>query len=183
MKRQRHATLNRETASDPTTARLRDQQRSCPRASGRLEPAPAAGQLLRGDWAPYPALNHDWKQRQPPAATERAGDAAAVGRRRPPAASVQELRVEIAKRLGRGDSLDSVERDQLALDGVERELIAPSPLSEEEKSALWLYGWLLPTLERRRAALPYLESLVREDRQPPTVVTRLACRQSTEESI
>ena len=117
-------------------------------------------------------LTYDCEQRQPPAATERAADAAAVGRRRP-AASLQQLRVEIAKRLGRGDSLDS----------VERELIAPSRLSEEHKSALWLYGWLLPTLERQRAGLPYLESLTREDRQAPTDVTPLACRQSREESI
>ena len=173
MKRQRHTALDRETGSDPTTGRLRDQQRSCPRASGRLEPAPAPGQLLRGALGTVPAPNHDWKQRQPPAATERAADGAAVGRRRPPAASLQQLRVEIAKRLRQGDSLDS----------VERELIAPSRLSEEHKSALWLYGWLLPTLERRRAALPYLESLAGEDRQPPTDVTRLACRQSREESI
>ena len=62
---------------------------------------------------------------------------------------MRQLRVEIAARLERGDSLDS----------VERELIAPSRLSEELKSVLWLYGWLLPKLERRRAALPYLESL------------------------
>jgi len=62
---------------------------------------------------------------------------------------LRQLRVEIAARLGRGgDSLDS----------VERELIAPSRLSEELKSVLWLYGWLLPKLERRRASLPYLES-------------------------
>ena len=173
MKRQRHAALNRESGSDPTTGRLPDQQRSCPRASDRLEPTPAPGQLLRGALGAVPAPNHDRKQRQPPAATERAADAAAVGRRGPPAVSLLQLRAEIAKRLGRGDSLDS----------VEREVIAPSPLSEEHKSALWLYGWLLPTLERRRAALPYLESLVREDRQPPSDVTRLACRQSREDAI
>jgi hypothetical protein len=157
MKRQRHATLDRETASDPTTERLPDQQRSCPRASGRLEPAPAAGQLLRGALGTVPAANHDWKQRQPPPATERAADAAAVGRRRPPAASLQQLRVEIAKRLGRGDSLER----------VECELIAPSRLSEEQQSALWLYGWSLPKPERRRAALPHLESVAREQRQRP----------------
>ncbi len=43
------------------------------------------------------------------------------------------LRHEIATRLGRGDSLES----------VERELIAPSGLTDELQSALWLYGWSL----------------------------------------
>jgi hypothetical protein len=69
---------------------------------------------------------------------------------------LRQLRAEIAARLGQGDSLDS----------VERELIARSRLTEEQKSALWLYGWLLPRLERRRAALPYLELLTRQGRQP-----------------
>ena len=48
--------------------------------------------------------------------------------------SLGQLWVEIAARLGRGDSLDSVERG----------LIAPSGLSEEEQSALWLYAWSHP---------------------------------------
>ena len=65
------------------------------------------------------------------------------------AQSLRQLRAQLAARLGRGDSLDS----------LERELIAHSPLSEEQKSALWLYGWSLPKLERRRAALSYLEFL------------------------
>ncbi len=67
------------------------------------------------------------------------------------AQSLRQLRAELAARLGRGDSLDS----------VERELIAHSPLSEEQKSALWLYGWSLPKLQRRRAVLSCLESLAR----------------------
>lgn len=29
-----------------------------------------------------------------------------------------------------------------ALDAIERELIEPSGLSDEHKSALWLYGWI-----------------------------------------
>ncbi len=45
----------------------------------------------------------------------------------------RQLREEIATRLRRGDSLEN----------VERELIAPSGLSEELQSALWLYGWSL----------------------------------------
>jgi hypothetical protein len=43
----------------------------------------------------------------------------------------RQLREDIATR--RGDSLEN----------VERELIAPSGLSEELQSALWLYGWSL----------------------------------------
>ena len=46
---------------------------------------------------------------------------------------LRQLRGEIAARLGQGD----------ALDAVERELIAPSGLPEEQQSALWLYGWSL----------------------------------------
>lgn len=46
----------------------------------------------------------------------------------------RELRTAIAARLRRGESLDC----------VDRELIAPSRLSEQQKSALWLYGWSLP---------------------------------------
>ena len=72
--------------------------------------------------------------------------------------ALRRFRAEIAARLGHGDTLDS----------VEHELIAPSRLSEEQKSALWLYGWSLPKRERRRAAFPDLESRVRADRRPPT---------------
>ncbi|HYB26227.1 MAG TPA: hypothetical protein VEF89_06420 [Solirubrobacteraceae bacterium] len=41
------------------------------------------------------------------------------------------LQAAIAARLDRGDTLDT----------VERELIAPSGLPEEQQSALWLYAW------------------------------------------
>jgi hypothetical protein len=87
-----------------------------------------------------------------------AGPATAAGTTREElgeAQTLRQLRAEVAARLERGDSLDS----------VERELIVPSRLSEERKSALWLYGWSLPKLERRRAALPYVESRARQDRQ------------------
>ena len=80
-----------------------------------------------------------------------AGPATAAGTTREElgeAQTLRQLRAEVAARLERGDSLDSVERG----------LIAPSRLSEEQQSALWLYGWSLPKLERRRAALRYLES-------------------------
>jgi hypothetical protein len=45
-----------------------------------------------------------------------------------------QLREEVARRLERGESLDT----------IERELIAPSQLPEEHQSALWLYAWSLP---------------------------------------
>jgi hypothetical protein len=47
---------------------------------------------------------------------------------------VRQLRAAIARRLERGDTLDT----------VERELIAPSGLAEEQQSALWLYAWSHP---------------------------------------
>jgi len=50
-----------------------------------------------------------------------------------------QLRVAIAARLERGDTLDT----------VERELIALSELPEEQRDALWLYAWSHP---RRPAA-------------------------------
>jgi len=52
---------------------------------------------------------------------------------------MRQLRAAIATRLERGDSLDT----------VERELIAPSRLSEEQQSALWVYAWSHP---KRQAA-------------------------------
>jgi hypothetical protein len=58
------------------------------------------------------------------------------------------LRAEIAARLGRGDCLES----------VEREVIVPSRLSDEQQSALWLYGWSLAKRPRRRAGCPCVES-------------------------
>jgi hypothetical protein len=119
-----------------------------------------------------PAVAHDPDETNPGdrrAAVARTGLTTAADTTREELVEAQtwrQLRAEVATRLGRGDSLDS----------VEREVIGPSRLSEERKSALWLYGWSLPKLARRRAALPYLESLAREDRQPLTDVTRLACR-------
>jgi hypothetical protein len=47
---------------------------------------------------------------------------------------VRQLQAAIATRLERGDTLDS----------VERELIVPSGLPEEQQSALWLYAWSHP---------------------------------------
>jgi hypothetical protein len=47
---------------------------------------------------------------------------------------MRQLLAAIARRLDRGDTLDT----------VERELIAPSGLAEEQQSALWLYAWSHP---------------------------------------
>lgn len=57
---------------------------------------------------------------------------------------MRRLRAAIATRFERGDMLDT----------IERELIAPSGLSEEQQSALWLYAWSCP--ERRAASQPRL---------------------------
>jgi hypothetical protein len=101
-----------------------------------------------GERSPAGARDADQhgRGRQAVVGSEPAGLATAADMRREAARAAQplrQLRVEIASRLGRGDSLDS----------VERELIAPSRLSEEQKAALWLYGWSLPKLERRRRPL------------------------------
>lgn len=98
-----------------------------------------------GERSPAGARDADQhgRDRQAVVGSEPAGLATAADMRREAAGETQplgQLQAEIASRLGRGDSLDS----------VERELIAPSRLSEEQKAALWLYGWSLPKLERRR---------------------------------
>jgi hypothetical protein len=58
--------------------------------------------------------------------------------------TLQEYQADIAVRLRRGDSFAS----------VEDEVIDPSPLSDREKSALWLFGWSFVhwRLQRREAA-------------------------------
>jgi hypothetical protein len=57
---------------------------------------------------------------------------------------MRQLRAAIARRLERGDTLET----------VERELIAPSGLAEEQQSALWLYAWSHP--KRPAASQPGL---------------------------
>jgi hypothetical protein len=66
----------------------------------------------------------------PPPAPRAQPDPEAAGE----ADRVRQLRAAIARRLERGDTLDT----------VERELIAPSGLTEEQQSALWLYAWSHP---------------------------------------
>jgi hypothetical protein len=50
------------------------------------------------------------------------------------------LQTEVARRAGGGEMLS----------GIDRDVIAPSGLSEEGKSALWLYGWAHREGGRRR---------------------------------
>jgi hypothetical protein len=52
---------------------------------------------------------------------------------------LRQLQAAIATRLERGDTLEAVERD----------LIAPSGLPEDQQHGLWLYAWSHP---KRRAA-------------------------------
>ncbi len=59
---------------------------------------------------------------------------------------VRQLRAAITRRLERGDTLDS----------VERELIAPCGLAEEQQSALWLYAWSHPKRPAHRQCQPRL---------------------------
>ena len=97
-----------------------------------------------GERSPAGARDSDQhgRDRQAVVGSEPAGLATAEMRREAAGETqpLRQLQAEIASRLGRGDSLDS----------VERELIAPSRLSEEQKAALWLDGWSLPKLARRR---------------------------------
>jgi len=55
-------------------------------------------------------------------------------------ATLVELRREIDARMRRGASLSSIEDD----------VIDTSNLSEEQKSALWLYGWSFVALDAQR---------------------------------
>ena len=54
----------------------------------------------------------------------------------------RQLQAAIATRLDRGETLAT----------IDRELIAPSGLPEEQQSALWLYAWSHPA--RRAVAAP-----------------------------
>jgi hypothetical protein len=61
---------------------------------------------------------------------------------------LQELQAAISTRLELGDTLDT----------VERELIAPSELPEDEKSALWVYAWSHPERPRLSQCQPRLSA-------------------------
>ena len=64
--------------------------------------------------------------------------------------TLKEYQAEIAARMRRGHTFAS----------VEDEVIDPSPLSEREKAALWLYGWSFVNWRRqRREAVRHIELL------------------------
>jgi hypothetical protein len=79
--------------------------------------------------------------------------------------SLKRLQGEVAVRMRRGDTFAS----------VEAEVIDPSGLSEEEKAALWLYGWSFVHWRRqRREAMAHIEVLAA--RQSSARVARTALR-------
>ena len=64
--------------------------------------------------------------------------------------TLNEYQADIAVRMRRGDTFAS----------VEDEVIDPSPLSDREKAALWLFGWSFVHWRRqRREAVKHLELL------------------------
>ena len=66
--------------------------------------------------------------------------------------TLREYQAEIGARMRGGDAFAS----------VEEELIDPSPLSEKEKAALWLFGWsFVDWRHQRREALTHIEALGR----------------------
>jgi hypothetical protein len=64
--------------------------------------------------------------------------------------TLKQLQGDVAFRMRRGDTFAS----------VEAEVIDPSGLSEDEKAALWLYGWSFVNWRRqRREAMAHIELL------------------------
>jgi hypothetical protein len=69
-------------------------------------------------------------------------------------ATLVELRCEIEARMHQGASFSSIEDD--VIDG--------SNLSEEQKSALWLYGWSFVAVDaQRREARAHIDQLAATD--------------------
>jgi hypothetical protein len=64
--------------------------------------------------------------------------------------TLKQLQREVAFRMRRGDTFAA----------VEAEVIDPSDLSEDEKAALWLYGWSFVNWRRqRREAVAHIDLL------------------------
>jgi hypothetical protein len=64
--------------------------------------------------------------------------------------TLKQLQGEVACRMRRGDTFAS----------VEAQVIDPSDLSEDEKAALWLYGWSFVNWRRqRREAVAHIDLL------------------------
>jgi hypothetical protein len=80
-------------------------------------------------------------------------------------ATLVELCREIDARMRRGASFSSIEDD----------VIDTSNLSEEQKSALWLYGWSFVALNaQRREAHAHITRLAATDAPAPRARLRLA---------
>jgi hypothetical protein len=71
--------------------------------------------------------------------------------------TLKQLQGEVAFRMRRGDTFAS----------VEAEVIDPSGLSEDEKAALWLYGWSFVNWRRqRREAVAHIDLLAARQSVP-----------------
>ena len=65
--------------------------------------------------------------------------------------TLKQVQRDVARRMRRGDSFKA----------VEEELIDPSPLSDAEKAAVWLYGWSFVNWRRqRREAIAHIDVLI-----------------------
>jgi hypothetical protein len=75
-----------------------------------------------------------------------------------PMAGLDEFRSEIEARMRRGHSFTS----------LEDEVIEPSDLSDDEKSALWLYGWsFVSRRAQRREARAHIARLTHASESRP----------------
>jgi len=78
--------------------------------------------------------------------------------------TLKHLQAEIASRMRRGDTFDT----------VEEEVINASMLSDAEKAALWLYGWSFVDFRRqRREAVAHIDQLADGQASAEPVVARL----------
>jgi hypothetical protein len=69
--------------------------------------------------------------------------------------TLQDLQAEIAHRMRRGESFET----------VEQEIIDDGPLSDREKAALWLYGWSFVHWRRQRREADRHIALLVADRE------------------
>jgi hypothetical protein len=80
--------------------------------------------------------------------------------------TLRQFQEDVAARMRRGDTFAAVESD----------VIDPSGLSDDEKAALWLYGWSFVGLRRqRREALAHID-LLETTRAPVPPIPRRRLR-------
>jgi hypothetical protein len=78
--------------------------------------------------------------------------------------TLKQMQGDVAARMRRGDTFAS----------VEAEVIDPSGLSDDEKAALWLYGWSFVHWRRQRAeAMAHIDALAGAPRPRRVARTRL----------